>query len=111
MFKNEVMRGMDLGYQIYRLTVHLLALGNHINDNEMDRTRRRRMRNTYTITAGIPEGKTSLGRHGQRWIRQNENRKIWRGLICLRIVTIAGFCEHRNEPSSCIKDSNILCRI
>jgi hypothetical protein len=57
---------------------------------------------------GIPEGERPLGRPTCRW--EHKIKKDLRdiGFIWFRIETVAGCCEHSNEPSSLIQFWEIL---
>jgi hypothetical protein len=67
--------------------------------------RKAQERNVYMVLVGKPEGKRPLGRPRGRWedgIRMDLKGDWlggWRGSSWLRIRTVAGSCEHGDEPS------------
>jgi hypothetical protein len=64
------------------------------------------IRNAYKILVGNPEGRRPLGRSSYRL--EDNVGKVWTGFILLRIGTVAGCCEHGNEPSGSIKGGEFL---
>jgi hypothetical protein len=72
------------------------------------------IRNPYTILVGKPEGKRLLGRPRRRW---EDTVKMdlmeiglgeWIGFMWRRVGTVAGSCEHGNEPSGSRKYGKFL---
>jgi hypothetical protein len=72
-------------------------------------------KNSYKILVGKPEGRRQLGRPLRKWkdnIRTYLRETGWEGVDWMHLApdreTVAGSCEHSNEPSDFIKDGEFF---
>jgi hypothetical protein len=66
-------------------------------------------RDDYRVLVGRPEGKRPLGRPRRRWVDnfKMDLREIRiDGVNWIRLESVAGFCEHRNEPLGSVRKAS-----